>query len=253
AVKERLPEAEVEITAVLELRVRVPTSESKFKCWLGNVWAECADKPGRRRQICNRYIEAFAKSVTNGPDATAARDPKLVVPVLKCTDHIDQLPVQNDGSKPIVAEHFAADIWIVYAYALDDQIAFFADDELQLLNMTMAEVRRLAVRNLARILPEVRRYGQGPVYLISAGGNYEPSLLLFEKLWDDQKGLVSGDIVAAVPCASMLMFTGSESTEGIEIIKAAIDEVFEKEPHWISQSLLVRRNNKWQPFEQTQW
>lgn len=251
--KERLPEAEVEITGDRELTVRVPTNESKFRCWLGNVWAECADKPGSRRQICSRYIEAFAKSVTNRPDAATAKDPNLVVPVLKCTEYIEQLPVQNDGSKPIVAEHFAADIWIVYAYGLDDQIVFFADDELQLLNMTMAEVRRLAVRNLARILPEVRRYGQGPLYLISAGGTHEPSLLLFEKLWEDQKGLVSGDIVAAVPCASMLMFTGSESTEGIEIIKAAVDEVFEKEPHLLSRSLLVRRNNKWQPFEQTQW
>lgn len=248
ALKQRLGNAEVEISDVGELRVSVPGSETKYHCWLGNAWLECSQYPERRAEVSNRYLDSFARHLCEPSGVLVDKDVNAIVPVMNSTEFINNLPLQGDGTKPIVAEHLVADIWILYAWHLRDKISYITQDDLSALNMTMSEIRAAAVRNLRQKLSELRIYGEESIHIISADGNYEPGLLLIDKLWESEKINVAGDVVAAIPCRGMLIVTGSEDHEGIEKVRAVVDKMYGSEPHGISTTLLVRKGGKWEPF-----
>jgi Uncharacterized protein conserved in bacteria len=62
-------------------------------------------------------------------------------------------------------------------------------------------LRSLAIANLKRLLPKIEMRRVGGVGLMSAGGNYEASLLLIDDIWSGGQVKVNGDIVVAIPTA----------------------------------------------------
>ena len=56
-------------------------------------------------------------------------------------------------------------------------------------------MRALAVENLKRVLPKIELRCDVEVMLMSAGGNYEASLLLIDDIWSSGQVNVNGDIV----------------------------------------------------------
>jgi uncharacterized protein YtpQ (UPF0354 family) len=51
--------------------------------------------------------------------------------------------------------------------------------------------------------------------MITAGGDYEASLLLFDDIWSGGQIKVEGDIVVAVPAKNVLLITGSQNRKGL--------------------------------------
>ena len=94
-----------------------------------------------------------------------------------------------------------------------------------------------------------KRRGTGPVFMLVGDGNYDSSLLLLDKLWDEQAGSVRGDLVAAVPSRSVLLFTGSASPDGVGQLRKAVDEIFTTGDHVVSKALLIRRNGRWEELK----
>ena len=69
--------------------------------------------------------------------------------------------------------------------------------------------------NLSRLLPKIEiRPGSDGVLLISAGGEFDASLLLADNLWSGGQVKVDGDIVVAVPAKDVLIATGSNNAPG---------------------------------------
>ena len=133
---------------------------------------------------------------------------------------------------------------------LGNRIQFVTEDDVASLELDKSEMKDMAVRNLVRILPEVKRHGEGPIYLISAGGTHEASLLLLSELLEGQEQFVKGKVVAAIPSRDFLIFTGSESAEGVVRLRAAVNETYEAASHLISRSLLVFKDGLWEVFEE---
>jgi uncharacterized protein YtpQ (UPF0354 family) len=106
----------------------------------------------------------------------------------------------------------------------------------------------LALENLTRIMPSAEQNGDGPWYWLSAGGDYEASLLLFDAVWDQLAQSVDGEIVAAVPARDTLVFTGSNSAEGLKAIKDQAAHVVKTGNYVVSETLIIRRGGKWEVF-----
>jgi len=53
--------------------------------------------------------------------------------------------------------------------------------------MEMKDLRLLACANLKRILPKPNIQADNGIWRISAGGDYEASLLLLDDFWNDRK------------------------------------------------------------------
>jgi uncharacterized protein YtpQ (UPF0354 family) len=68
---------------------------------------------------------------------------------------------------------------------------------------------------------------------------------LFEDLWAELKQQLSGDILAAVPTRDVLLFTDSDSSEGISQMKASISKVMETGGYHVSSTILRLTGDGW--------
>ena len=248
AIVMRLPGARVKIAGDRELAVTLPGNRS-LTAYLDNVWNECHRTPTDRAEICDRYLKAVV-ATTKGRDALGPPSTNSIVPVIKDDLFMADVRKRAQGTNALVAEKLVADLWVIYAIDDDNQIRFLSEGERQQLGLSLAQLRPLAVGNLRHIIKEVSSRGEGPLHMLTAGGTYEASLLLSDKLWAGMTNVVQGDFVAAVPSRDVLMFTGSGSPDGIRQMRTLGEEVHKDGSYLISKTLLVRREGRWEKFEQ---
>jgi hypothetical protein len=149
-----------------------------------------------------------------------------------------------------VTEPLAADIYILYFGDRDGDGVFLTEDDRKLLQLDLPAMHKLAVGNLAGLMPGIVHPEPEPPFTIKAGGKYSASLLLDDKLWDKEASAVRGELIAAVPSCNQLIFTGSTSPGGVEALRRKVQQVHGSDRDAaISTTLLVRRNGKWEVFK----
>lgn len=149
-----------------------------------------------------------------------------------------------------ILEPFVADLLIAYAFDLPNRFTLVQGSHLPDLGLPAAELRALATNNLRRRLPDIMRhqYPHLPVFVFTAGGNLESSLLLLDDLWESQRSLVRGELVVSVAARDCIAFTGSESPEGIAELRVSIDRAQSGGDHVLTRHLLIRRDSAWDTF-----
>jgi uncharacterized protein YtpQ (UPF0354 family) len=90
------------------------------------------------------------------------------------------------------------------------------------------------------------RGGVDDIWQISAGGDYEASLLLVDPLWSTGQIKVDGDVV--VPAKDALFVTGSRNQAGLARLRAAAADLA-KGPYALTQALLVYHGGKFVVLE----
>jgi len=91
--------------------------------------------------------------------------------------------------------------------------------------------------------------GTDGIYMLTAGGNYETSLMLFKSLWQGNLLQVNGRIIVSIPTRDLLLVTGSEDTEGIERIRDVGEQAMCETPYNVTPVLFVWENGKFEVFE----
>jgi uncharacterized protein YtpQ (UPF0354 family) len=155
------------------------------------------------------------------------------------------IPHTND----FVTEPLAADIYILYFGNRDGTGVYLLEDDRKLLHLDLPALHKLAVTNLAGLVPGIVHREPEPPFTIKAVGKYSASLLLDDKLWDKEASTVRGELIAAVPSCDELIFTGSASPGGVEALRRMVRQVYGGGRGAISTTLLVRRNGKWEAFK----
>lgn len=114
-----------------------------------------------------------------------------------------------------------------------------------------ADLRPLAVKNLKGLLPGVGLEGRDGLYMLSAGGEYEASLLLVEDLWRGEEiaPKVKGEVVVAVPARDLLLVTGSLDEAGLGKLRTLVQRVLAEGTSTLSGDLLVWRGGRFVPFQ----
>lgn len=243
-----LKSAEVKIAGGRELSIKL-TDGSELKSFLDNAWKEAKTSPTNRPEIVRRYVKALVASAPYAGALAGQPDPNNIVAVIRDDLFLQQFAkLGAEKMNQIVSEKLVADLNVLYAIDSQDSIAYLTETNRLALHLELPALRSLALANLKRLVPKVNRKGEGPVFMVVADGNYESSLLLAEKLWDDQATEVQGDIVAAVPSRDVLMFTGSASTEGLRELRVAAANLHAKGSRAVSTTLIVRRNGRWERF-----
>src|SRR5215469_11743920 len=212
-----------------------------IKLFLENLWIECRNSTEPRSHIFERHLAAL-KSAMEPQSVSAGRD--NVVPIIKDDEYL-----ASDGGESVVKEHLAGDIWIVYALDLPKATVTLTKELMKEFEIEPRVLRSLALSNLRRILPEIERHGDGPWYMLAAGGDYTASLLLFDDVGSGLSQSVEGDIVAAVPSRDVVLFTGAQSKDGIEWVKRKAHEIHESGDHVVSQTLFRRVSGEWKVFD----
>jgi len=235
--EERQPGLMIVMTEPMTLNISTDGGKDA-STFLDNLWIQWQSAEDRK-DLINRHANAMLSMLR--PDTSI--DPRQIIPIIK-----DASYMSSDSDK-MVFEHLVADIYCVYAVDWPDRTVTLTKKGLLELGIEQSALRKLSIENLQAILPAAECHGEGPWYFLSAGNDYEASLLLFDGLWDQLAEIVSGDVIAAVPARDSLLFTGSESPEGLAAIRTRATEIARNGHHVISETLLRRRDGRWSTFD----
>lgn len=251
------PDCEVRVVSDLELRVRTPEGD-EWSCFLESAWDLHRSDPARFDGLLDRFVGVWLQEPDAYPDAV---DPSRIVPVVKDRPWLEETRahlVEHGGEDAArrVHEDLNEDLVILYAEDSPDSIRYLQPQDVERLGIDPAELRRLACENLERLLPKlettVLRFDEGASLIrIDAGGDYEPSLLLYDKLWEGLRGRVIGDPVVAIPRKEILLITGSDDAPGLRTLRRTATAAWQEGAHRLTPNLFVHRNGRFEPFPES--
>lgn len=250
ALRAQAPGLTVTITRDLQLELKDATGKTST-AFLDNAYTEYSANPKARAEVIQKYVQSFLESRKDGAPVNRAR----IVPVIKDRPWLAAVreSLKARGAKePLesVFEDLNEDLIIVYAEDSPRNIRYLTPKDLTELGLRKDQLRSIAVANLRTLLPkaEVR---PGPlVSMITAGGDYEASLLLFDDLWSDGQLAADGDVVVAVPARDLLLFTGSKNKAGIAKLRELASKFAREASYRLTDRLFVYRDGRFQRFKQ---
>ena len=201
--------------------------------------------------MIHRFVVAGLEAY-NAPEEKL--DPTRIVPVIKDTAWLEetrQATVARGIDKPLesVHEDFAPGLVVLYAQDSPKTIRYLTPKDVQEAGLDRGRLRRLAVENLGKVLPQIQFRGTNGLYMVIAGGDYETSLLLVDSFWTNGRVQVKGDYVVSIPARGLLFVTGSADPEGVRRLKSVTEEALKQSSYRLTSDLFVYRGGKFQAFQ----
>jgi uncharacterized protein YtpQ (UPF0354 family) len=245
-----MPGAKVIIVGDLQLETRSPSGETTSTD-LTNAYRIYLADPKKLDAVIRRYVGLLVETVRVG-DRKGVVDQSRIVPVIKPQLWIDGVRRLHESLKTpeaaseLLTEPFNTELGIVYAEDRPRSVRYLMTRD----NIgDRGKLHDLALENLSHILPKIEmRSGDDNIWQISAGGDYEASLLLVDPLWSTGRIKVDGDIVVAIPAKGALFVTGSRNEAGLARLRAAAADLA-KGPYALTPALLVYRGGKFVVLE----
>jgi uncharacterized protein YtpQ (UPF0354 family) len=237
-----------------ELEVHLSATGGKEQTlFLDNAYAKYKTAPEDAEQIFSLYIESAQETLQSS--GAKAVDTTRIVPVIKDTAYLAEVnaSLQETGRGAIDLYHEPLNEHLIILYAIDTDvnIKYLSRDEIAALPLQQDALRQHAIENLKNILPDIQRREEAGLYMVTAGGTYESSLILINSLWKKTTFDVDGDIVITIPSRDVLLVTGSHDDEGIKQLRSMAKEVVEQNSYYLTADLFVWDEDKqaWKFFE----
>ena len=156
----------------------------------------------------------------------------------------------KDSDLPI-SEPYLAELQVAYVIDNEGYYTYVNYGDLKQWNINKDTLSKTAIENL-NILANGRAqfHGDSTYGMIVLNGNLEASLMLSDGFWEaisqtiNQKNLVIG-----LPAKDVLLITHLESSEGILMLKEAINKIYEQGEDLITKWLFKREASAWSKFE----
>jgi uncharacterized protein YtpQ (UPF0354 family) len=232
------------VSAVEPLHVAVEAADKETaRAFLDNAYNEYSRNPAAKADVIARYVASFVQTA-QGPRPL---NPEQIVPVVKDRAWLKHVGGSKARSKQVI-EDLNADLVVVYAEDGPENIRYFSAADLEKAGVQRDKVRELAIANLRRILPPPEPVNGPLVSMMTAGGDYVPSLLLLDEIWRDGELGVEGEIVIAIPTRDVLLFTGSNNKDGVKKLRELAKKTAADGPYSLTDRLFVYRGGKFQRF-----
>ena len=98
------------------------------------------------------FMQRWFFAMVQASDVSGDVFPEQIVPMIK-----DQLYLDQAGKTPLIKEHLAADLWVVYAIDYPTRMGTLSPDHLAKLGLAEQDLRPLAIANLRKLLPSVEK------------------------------------------------------------------------------------------------
>lgn len=207
--------------------------------YIENAYGAYKIAPDSIDETLRGYVKAIATAFVEERPIDIAN----IIPLIK---PITFMNATASGDKalaaPMVTEQYNDQLAICYAEDTKEGFRFLLEDTLDSLKISRDSLYPLAVRNLLRIIPDVETYKKDGIYMLSAGGFYDASLILLPSLWQ-RLDSIEGEWIIAVPKRDFLMLTGSRNKEGLKQMRRIAKEDFKVGQYPVSEQLF-RWNGK---------
>lgn len=238
------PSANVSVAGDLKLTIK-ETDGLVRNIQLNNAYNEYKLDPQRFDDLVATFSAIFSQSASK----EAGLDRTRIIPVIKDRQWLDELhnTLKAKGvAQQHLADRFNDELVIVYAQDDPNRMRYLTTQED--FGLSREELRSLAIANLKRVLPKIEMGRVGDVALMSAGGNYEASLLLIDDIWSSGQIQVNGDIVVAIPTRDALLVTGSRSRSGLKLVRELTAKFKAQGPYELTDTLFRYRDGRFTKF-----
>ena len=246
AARAAMPEAKVTIAGELHLETRAADGK-ETSTDLRNAYEVYRRDPQGLDRIIRNYVGLLVETARSG-NTQPPTDRSRIVPVFKSQRWLDSLRAQAPKAPELLTEPFNSELVIVYVEDRPSSMRFLnTRDDVG----DRTQLRHLALSNLHRLLAKIEmRPAADGISAITAGGDYDASLLLADALWSGGQIEVDGDIVVAAPAKSALLVTGSRNQAGVVRLRALAAELAAG-PYGLTPVLFVWRGGKFVVFDGT--
>lgn len=236
----------------LEIKARMPDGAS-HSIFLDNAYNQYRNDPDRRDEILETYIGSFIEVAAS---REMPHDPARIVPVIKDRGWMEGIrsSLLERGGDPedfpaYVSEPYNTELEIYYAEDSPKNIRYLTEDAFAALGLERATLRERAVANLLGLIDGYEVRGGDGLFLITAGGDYEASLLLVDEVWNREAMPVDGDFVVAIPARDLLIVTGSNHRVAIDRLRAMAGESAATFSYSLTSVLFIRKAGGFEVYE----
>jgi uncharacterized protein YtpQ (UPF0354 family) len=211
----------VEITADLTLSHARSEPQTQLS-HLDNLLAMCRGASAQERvALIEQRVASEIEIIAMAAAGTAAKDLGSIRPLIRPESYRAEL------ASPPPHRQLAGDLWVFYGYDRPNSVAILTERDREDANLSLEELDALAIRNLRRAMTDVKIDGTPSAREVSAGGDYESSLLLLDELWAAQAVEWPKGVIAVAPAIDALYVADAGDPVGVEIILGSAHDVFE--------------------------
>jgi uncharacterized protein YtpQ (UPF0354 family) len=232
----------IKIISINNLEVICEFKEvSDYKHFLDNCYSEYLHDPKKIKEIIEKYVNSGITVYIPKEKIIAER----IFPIIKDKRFIKGLKEINvDFEKSHIYEPYNEELFIFYAEDGENTIHYISRKELEEINFPIENLKEKATENLLKNL-EMKRHGEDGYYMITAGGNYESSIILLN-IWNHDNFSVNGDFVIGIPSRDILFVTGSKDSINLHRLYDSVKSINETGDHLVSDKIFEFKNGRFE-------
>lgn len=245
SLSKRYPTVSFELNS--DLTITSKKGNLDYKHYVDNAYLAYKAEPDSINDIITRYVAAATdlyldKKGVNVDD---------IVPVIKSIEYLDEINSLNTDGKsfPMITEKYNDRLIIAFAEDSKNSIKYLTEDDFKTLSISRDTLKSIALRNFEKIIPNIQRRGDNGVFMITAGGDYEASLILLSSIWTKENFPVDGEFIVAIPNRDLLMVTGSKNKNGINKIKKIVADSYVTGNYQVSEYLYKWTGKKFEKYD----
>ncbi len=245
ALAKEYPQASFTLQTDLTIYSNYEGSEASH--YIDNAFMSYEQDTDQVDEIITRYLAACAHLFTE----EASSSLENLVPVIKPAGFGNGLT--TGGNQPaeisLVTAQYNDDLVIAYAEDKEHALAYLTPDRLAECQISRESLHEIALEYLESLLPNVKRHGDNGLFMITAGGTFEASLILLSSIWTHENFAVDGEFVVIIPNRDVLFITGSNNTEHIAKMKEIAEESYNNGNYPVSPYLFKWNGERFERFD----
>ncbi len=240
---------DIGIRDVESLKFIVTTEDGgEHTAFLDNAYDLYLQDEAAIEQIIDQYAAALIESATRGDQELLAEN---IVPVIKDTAWLAEVARVTsehgqDSPPALYTRAFTEGLVVVYAEDTPTNIRYVGRADIEEIGVADDSIVELSIENLLGRLPEIQVHGSDGLYMVTAGGYFEPSLMLVDDMWNADNFDVQGETVVCVPARDTLLVTGSQDEDNLDKLVEISEEIYAESPYRLTTRLYVWRRGGWQ-------
>lgn len=231
----------LEITSIKELEIKSEFDGRNSQHFLDNAYSEYENDPKLIKQIFQKYLNGLSEMFL--PKELLKED--RILPIIKDKRFIKSLEEINpDFEANHIYEFYNDEIVIFYAEDKENSIQYISREDLMEINFPIENLYKKAIQNLSDQF-QMKRHGENGYFMITAGGNYESSLILLD-IWHQENFPVEGNFVIGIPSRDVLFITGTKDSKNLHRLYDSVEKINETGDHIVSDKIFELRNGKFE-------
>jgi uncharacterized protein YtpQ (UPF0354 family) len=237
-------------TIVDDSTVEAKIQDYNVRLSADNAYREYRAEPDSLQKVLSRHLASAGALNTINAKISVDR----IVPIIKPKSYLEgvnEAAAKMGATKNVegVYEKYNDQLIIAYAEDTENNIRYLTPKDTASLSINKDSIRSIATRNLGKILTNVQRQGDNGIYMLTAGGNYETSLILLNNILSKETLPVNGDFVVAIPNRDLFLVTGSKDQAGVSKLKEIVKKSFEKGSYQVSEYLYKWNGKIFEKYE----